>query len=393
MPRVELTKSLLKSTSEKVNYYDTVEKGLIVRITENGTKSFCFRYKFNGKKRRFTFGRFPSMSLAMARTKVQTFRNNLLNGIDPQHKKEGRLNDLTFQELSEEFFKKHFPSLRESTKDKYRRIIKNDIYPHLKDLKINQINRLQILKIIDQKAFADNSPTHANNIRARLHTIFNFALKRGLVEKNPVRQTPKYRHGMNRRERFYSESEINEIWNFLQKLREPTEQIFKLLFLTGQRKRETKLMQWKNIDLKERLWVIPSDITKNKTTHHVPLSGMVVDILKYLKREYSTDSKYVFRTPFDHTTEDVPIKRIDASTRRIKNETTVSDFRPHDVRRTVATHLAKMRVRRTVVGKILNHKGLSGDSGVTAIYDRYSYEKEKREALETWAKKLKEIVG
>jgi len=85
MPRVELTKSLLNSTSGKVNFYDSVEKGLIVRVTDNGTKSFCFRYKFNGKKRRFTFGRFPSMSLAEARTKVQTFRNNLLNGID-QHR-------------------------------------------------------------------------------------------------------------------------------------------------------------------------------------------------------------------------------------------------------------------------------------------------------------------
>jgi len=85
MPKIELTKSLLESTNEKVNYYDTVEKGLIIRITENGTKSFCYRYKYNNKKRRFTFGRFPAMSLAKARTKVQSFRNNLLNGID-QHR-------------------------------------------------------------------------------------------------------------------------------------------------------------------------------------------------------------------------------------------------------------------------------------------------------------------
>ena len=85
MPSIEITRSLIKSTNEKVNFYDTVEKGLIVRITENGTKSFCFRYKFNDKKRRFTFGRFPSMSLATARTRVQSFRNNLLNGID-QHR-------------------------------------------------------------------------------------------------------------------------------------------------------------------------------------------------------------------------------------------------------------------------------------------------------------------
>ena len=64
------------------------------------------------------------------------------------------------------------------------------------------------------------------------------------------------------------------------------------------------------------------------------------------------------------------------------------DFRIHDLRRTMATGLAELGISRTVIGKVINHKGISGDNSVTAIYDRYDYLEEKREALETWNKSL-----
>ena len=54
--------------------------------------------------------------------------------------------------------------------------------------------------------------------------------------------------------------------------------------------------------------------------------------------------------------------------------------------------MAKMGVDRTVLGKILNHKGLAGDSHVTAIYDRYSYAEEKREVLEDWSLFLEKLL-
>jgi hypothetical protein len=46
--------------------------------------------------------------------------------------------------------------------------------------------------------------------------------------------------------------------------------------------------------------------------------------------------------------------------------------------------MASMGVSRIVLGQILNH----ADRSVTAVYDRYSYDAEKRAALETWAEHL-----
>ena len=50
--------------------------------------------------------------------------------------------------------------------------------------------------------------------------------------------------------------------------------------------------------------------------------------------------------------------------------------------------MAKMGVPRLVIGKILNHV----ETGVTKVYDRYSYDKEKQEALNTWGARLAVII-
>jgi integrase len=67
------------------------------------------------------------------------------------------------------------------------------------------------------------------------------------------------------------------------------------------------------------------------------------------------------------------------------------DWRIHDLRRTVATNMAMLRVQPQVIEAVLNHK--SGIvSGVAAIYNRHAYQDEKREALEAWANRVREIV-
>ena len=73
---------------------------------------------------------------------------------------------------------------------------------------------------------------------------------------------------------------------------------------------------------------------------------------------------------------------------RIQKATGI-DFVGHDFRRTAASMMTGMGIPRLTVSKILNHV----ESGVTAVYDRHSYDAEKREALETWAKRLEKIVS
>jgi hypothetical protein len=46
-------------------------------------------------------------------------------------------------------------------------------------------------------------------------------------------------------------------------------------------------------------------------------------------------------------------------------------------------------VPRLVVSKILNHV----ETGVTAVYDRHSYDQEKRSALDFWGRRLEAIIA
>jgi integrase len=63
-------------------------------------------------------------------------------------------------------------------------------------------------------------------------------------------------------------------------------------------------------------------------------------------------------------------------------------FRGHDLRPTAASLIVGGGVPRLVVSKILNHV----ESGVTAVYDRRSYDPEKRAALDHWGSRLEQIV-
>lgn len=62
----------------------------------------------------------------------------------------------------------------------------------------------------------------------------------------------------------------------------------------------------------------------------------------------------------------------------------IAPFTPHDLRRTAASHMTGIGISRLTVSKILNH----AEQGITAVYDRHSYDAEKRQALDTWARKL-----
>ena len=64
----------------------------------------------------------------------------------------------------------------------------------------------------------------------------------------------------------------------------------------------------------------------------------------------------------------------------------------HDIRRSVASQLAELKIPSNIVEPILNHRS-GAIRGVAAIYNRYNYAAEKSQALNTWARRLSSIVS
>jgi len=77
---------------------------------------------------------------------------------------------------------------------------------------------------------------------------------------------------------------------------------------------------------------------------------------------------------------------------RLVDELKIGRVSPHDLRRTVGTQLAKLGLPTHVRSLVLNHSAISR-SITDAVYNRYAYDKEKREALGAWERELKQLLS
>ncbi|WP_394707002.1 site-specific integrase [uncultured Erythrobacter sp.] len=160
----------------------------------------------------------------------------------------------------------------------------------------------------------------------------------------------------------------------------PFRQFVPVLLATAQRRSEVAAMRWSEIDFETKQWVIPAERCKNGKAHVVPLSAFALAILSDVPR--FLDSDYVFTT-----TRKSPIGGFSKLLRRLSQTSETFDWRLHDLRRTAASNMARTGVAPHVVEKVLNH--VSGTiSGVAAVYNRYGYDDEKREALDKWGRLL-----
>jgi len=189
-----------------------------------------------------------------------------------------------------------------------------------------------------------------------------------------------------------SNEEIKILWEALD-LENMTMDIYrvsklalKMILLTGQRPGEVCGMTWAEID--GDTWTIPAARMKSKDAHSVPLSDMAREIIEQA-RIYSGDSLFVFAST--HKDEGATTTRAlsKAVSRHWLEIGFKEKFTPHDLRRTLRTRLAEIGVDNVVAERVLAHKL----QGLLAVYNRYDYDTEKRQALDKWAKKLRQIVG
>ena len=371
---------------KRLEIYDSKIDGLAIRITETGKKAFVFRYYYNGKNKRITIGSFPAVNLAKARDEASDLSYDVRHGTDPlAERAKARHSPALFSELATDFIKRHLPKLRKRTRDEYKRVIDQELLPNFKNIPASELSRGQIIRVLDSIAIDRKSPTFANRVRATLSSIYSFGVDRAMVEINPVLHIKRIK-GENKRDRVYSEDEIRALWKAFEEQAEPVQSLFKMLLICGQRSAETRGMRW--TDINDAIWSIPKELTKAGRPHYVPLPEMATEILESLW-QLTGKKEHVFAS--DRT--DGPIQWINKAKDRIRKCKGVpEDFRPHDLRRTAASFMAGLGVDRTILGKVLNHKGMAGDHSVTAIYDRYEYQQEKKQALERWSHALNQIL-
>jgi integrase len=256
-----------------------------------------------------------------------------------------------------------------------------DLLPAWKDLKLAAIGRRDVIALLDDTVARD-APIYANRLRALTSTIFNFAIGRDLTEYNPVYKVP--RPALERsRERRLSDDEVRRLWVALEVEPLKVQVAYKLALLTAARRSEVLCMAWSELDLDRGWWVLPTDRAKSGEEHRIPLGPTAVGLLRSL--EAKRKSLFVFAGGKIGRPVANPQKWI----LRIRERAKLDDFRFHDLRRTAASHMTAIGIQRLTVSKILNHS----EGGVTKVYDRNSYDKEKRAALLKWDHRIGEIIS
>ena len=249
------------------------------------------------------------------------------------------------------------------------------------------------------KLAARGRPTRVapRNLKAMLSKLFDWASDREVLAGNPaagVKLPTSVREHLKKggRDRVLSEEEIRLLWEDLDRMEEDprsegqglvTAAAFRLMLLTAQRSGEVLSMRWRDIEDGE-WWVVPAEVAKNGEANRVYLSPQVQAILRGLKAE-TGGSEWVFesgRKAGHHLT------TVKTANQGILRRQGMKHWTPHDLRRTAASRMSEAGVSRLVLQAILNHK----DRSVTAVYDRYGQDREKREALCAWARRVQEVA-
>jgi integrase len=275
-------------------------KGLSIRITPNGAKTWVFRYQFKGIPRRMSFGNYPGVSLAKARELHAQALQELQGGTDPglkaQREKSKIKAEPNFKELLAEFWDLEL-SKQPSGKDR-RRLVEKDVLRAWGKRKVSSITRRDAVLLLD--TVRNRAPVTANRLQGVVVRMFNFACERGIIDHSPL-------VGMKRgkeeaRARILNDDEIKALWQALDLDRKdidiykPTKLALKMILLTGQRPGEVSGMKWEEI--KEDWWIIPATRTKTRKEHRVPILPMVAGILEDA-RVYSGESPFVFASSYN----------------------------------------------------------------------------------------------
>ena len=365
----------LKPGDDRVDYFDESLPGFFVRVTPSGVKTFGVMYRIGNHLRRYTIGTTDKWTLADARDEAREALRGAARGNDPALNKQAERTADTFSELVEVYLEKHATNKRSGREDK--RILNKYLVPKLRHMRAKDVTRAQIRLILEE--IAKDAPIMANRRK-----MYNWAIGHDLVEQNPCFKLPAPSKE-RRRDRVLSVDELKKVWKALEN--ENSDAIadaFKLRLLTAQRGGEVLGMRWDEVDLDERWWTIPAERSKNKLPHRVWLSDPVLRILERHKKA-AKKSPWVF----PGRREGKPIQETKRVLECLRQASGVNNWRGHDLRRTAASSMAAMGIPRFIVGRVLNH----AEPGVTAVYDRHSYDAEKKGALDQWATKLIRTVS
>lgn len=361
--KLPIPPAVVKNRTVQKRYYDDILKGFGIRVTSGGSKSFFIEKLISRKLRRITIGRYPALTVELARKQAQKLLGEIAMGIDPiAERKEQKAKSITLKETFDAYLIAR-KDLKPLTILDYQRLMKQ-VFSDWQNKLLLDITKDMVAK--RHREFGERSKARSNSAMRLLRALFNFAAGeyedsqgRSLIHENPVKRLSHTRawYRIDRKQTVIKPHELPAWFQAVIEVKDERStgkssilrDYFLLLLFTGLRRQEAIELTWDRVDLKAKTITITD--TKNHHTHVLPLSDFLLDLFKNRLAESGADSRFVF--PGDGKTGyNVEPRKV---MKKIIAQSSVS-FTLHDLRRTFITVAESLDIPAYALKRLLNHK-------------------------------------
>jgi integrase len=364
MPKQKLTIRSVEAIApgeRDIILWDTDVPGFGCKVTPTGRRSYFVYYRTReGDQRRPALGVHGAIKPEKAREAARAILAEVALGKDPAKRRTDARKTPTVAELAERYVSEYATRRKKaSSMAEDRRLIAKIIVPAIGTLKVDQVGRLDVRNLHSRLA---DRPISANRVVALLSSMFAQAEGWGLRPEgsNPVRGVEKYKE--RRRDRFLSAEEMGRLTAALEayEAKHPSSRsavlAIRLLTLTGCRLGEIRTLQWKHVDLPNRVIRLPDSKTGAKTVYlSTKAAGLLSDA-----RGQAPSAVFVC----EGRKQGECLVNLQKPWRRIRAMAGLDDVRIHDLRHSYASLGVQAGLSLPMIGKLLGHK----DVATTARY-------------------------
>ena len=363
--RVHLTQAFVADTTAPASgqafHRDDALRGLALRVTAAGARTFVWEGWIKGRSRRVTLGRFPDMPVVLARKRALEVSAAFARGEDPAAERIEERREATFGDLADAYIERHAKPHKRSWKSDEQMLA--TYLKSWRTRRLSTIRREDVAQLHDRLG-RENGRYTANRVVALVRTMFALAADWGYLRggENPATRIKLFEE--EKRDRFLSDDELRRVNDaLLEETDWRWRAYFPLALLLGTRRTELLSARWADVDLTVGAGTLRIPITKAGRPHSLPLPSSAIAILEALPSLGTSEWLFPGTGASGHAAEP------GVAWRRIRERAGVPDVRLHDLRRTLGSRLAASGYSLPLIGKVLGHSQPS----TTAVYARLSH--------------------
>ena len=381
----KLTAQRVKAAKPESKQYKLTDGGGLYLLVKKTGKYWRYDYRYLGKRKTFSIGVYPEISLKKARERHQEARKLLDRDIDPGHHKK------LIKAVKIDSAKNSFTALasewvaKQSWTEGHRRTVisrlERDISPYLGDRPVSVITAKEIL-VVCRRVESRGAIESAHRIKTIIGQVMRYCVSLELVDGDPTRDlkgalTPAVSKNMAA---ITKPEEVGGLMRSIESYKGTavTRAALRFAALTFVRPGELRHAEWSEIDFERKLWIIPPEKMKGRIKHIVPLSKQAVEVLLDLKPKTGA-GRYVFPSPRTNT-RPMSENAVLSALRRMGYSK--KEMVGHGFRSMASTNLYELGWESVIVEMQLAHKD---PNSVRAAYNHAKYITERTNMMQAWA--------